>query len=163
MIIRDFKPEDAEECLHVRYEAIKTIFTGKISTEDVDSHLSAYKPPDLIRKSEEGKSFVADDEGVVAGFCTILKTAPAVADLPFIYIKLDCLKQGIGSGLLDHMEEWISNNWLEVTRIEIETVVPGYNRSFYERLGYQAAGPCEITVGDRNVPALKLIKEIARS
>ena len=51
MLIRDFKPEDAEECLYVRHDAIKSIFTGKISDEDVDSHLRAYKPEDLVKKS----------------------------------------------------------------------------------------------------------------
>ena len=161
MIIRDFKPEDAEKCLKLRYDAIEAIFTGKINTEDVDAHLNAYTSEDIVRKSEQGKSFVADDEGDLVGFCTIFKTGPAVVDLPFIYIRLDCLKQGIGSELMNHMEQWVGDNWPEITRIEIETVIPGYNQSFYERLGYKAVGPCEITVGKKDIPALKLVKEVA--
>ena len=160
MIIRDFNPIDAEACLQMRYDAIDIIFRGKISPEGVDAHLREYKPSDLVRISEEGKSFVADDDGSLVGFCTIYKKTPYAVDLPFVYIKLDRLKEGVGTALMNHMEKWIPGNWPEVVCVEVKTVIPEYNGRFYKQLGYKEAGPCEIVFKDGTVPAVKYVKNI---
>jgi GNAT superfamily N-acetyltransferase len=161
MMIRDFKPPDADACLEIRADAFVRTFEDELGPDVVKSGLDAYDRSKLVHLSEAGKSFVADD-GAVIGFCTIVRKEPTVAELLLVYVRLNRHKEGIGRMLVTHAEHWISANWPEVVQFEAKTVVPKYNRYFYDRIGFLSVGKAEVEFPDRRVPALSLRKQITR-
>jgi ribosomal protein S18 acetylase RimI-like enzyme len=161
MKIRNFRPSDAEACLRIRAEAFSHAFTDELDKDGIAAGLRAYEPADLIRISEQGKSFVADDDGP-AGFCTIRKKDAKTAELLFVYVKFDRLKQGLGAALVNHGEKWILANWPDIAWFDVETVVPRYNRGFYERLGFVQQENTQVSFPGKIVDALNLRKQITK-
>jgi len=45
------------------------------------------------------------------------------------YIDLEMPVKGIGSACIDYIEQWLSSNWKDVTKLIVNTVIPYYNRS----------------------------------
>jgi hypothetical protein len=74
MTIRDFSPLDAGPCLEIRRQAFINVFGDELGADGIRAGLSIYGPSDLIRMSEHGKSFVAEDD-VPIGFCTLQRGA----------------------------------------------------------------------------------------
>ena len=103
MMIRDFKPPDADACLQIRADAFVRTFEDELGPDVVKSGLNAYDRSKLVHLSEAGKSFVADD-GAVVGFCTIARKEPTVAELLLVYVRLNRHKEGVGRMLVGRPE-----------------------------------------------------------
>lgn len=161
MTIRDFSPSDVDLCLEIRRQAFTDVFRDELGADGVRAGLSAYGPSGLIRLSEGGKSFVADDDGPI-GFCTIQRKDSITADLLLVYVKLNRLKQGFGTALVEHAEEWMSSHWTDVAWFDVETVIPKYNRGFYERLGFRSVGKTQVEFPGKVVQALHLRRQISK-
>lgn len=161
MTIRDFSPSDAGPCLEIRRQAFTNVFGGELGADGIRAGLSAYGPSDLIRMSEHGKSFVADDDGPI-GFCTVHRKDSITVELLLVYIKLDRLKQGLGTALVEHAEQWVSSHWTDVVWFDVKTVVPKYNRGFYERLGFRSVGRTQVQFPGKVVQALHLRRQITK-
>ncbi len=161
MAIRAFSPSDAGPCLEIRRQAFANVFGDELGADDIRAGLSAYGPSDLIRMSEHGKSFVAQDDGPI-GFCTVQRKDSITVDLVLVYVKLDRLKQGLGAALVEHAEHWVSSHWADVVWFDVETVIPKYNRGFYEHLGFRSMGKTRVQFPGKAVQALHLRRRITK-
>ncbi len=158
--IRPFKDCDAETVFKLRAEAFVTQFMEELGPERCAAGINAYMPSDYLRMAEEMKFFIAEDRGTPVGFYTIKLDDETTAELLFIYIATKNLRQGIGSLLIRHSEEWIRMNWPEVTTYVVDTGIPKYNGDFYRRMGFVETGKSACPFPDLPIPALRLSKRL---
>jgi len=158
--IRPFRPEDAEACFRIRAEAYIREFYQELGPEGVSAGINAYMPGDYVSMSKTMPTFVADLDGIVAGFCMICFLDSATAELLLIYVHLTLLGQGIGTRLTRHAEAWLVEHRPQVTKMVVDTVIPRYNQAFYERLGYAPLGDHPFEFPGRAVRAVRLSKRL---
>ncbi len=158
--IRPFESGDARACHAMRCEAFRAVFSGDLSPEAVEAGARAYDPEEFGELLGRLDSFVAVDGGEPVGFCTVRVLDGATAEILYLYIKPDRVKQGIGTKLARHAESWIAGRYPDVSRLVLDTAVPSYNQAFWERSGFSVVGPsvCRYPAGD--VPAVRLAKSL---
>jgi GNAT superfamily N-acetyltransferase len=103
---------------------------------------------------------VEDDEGAV-GFYTLVRSSRTEAELPLIYLRLDRLRRGIGRWCFGRIEKWIPAHWPEVESLFLDTIIPGYNGPFYEKMGFVREGDASCDFRGRTVPAVRFRKRLA--
>jgi GNAT superfamily N-acetyltransferase len=138
--IRPFEPGDADSCFRIRAEAFVRVFYDEIGAEEASAGLNAYMPADYVRMAEAMDWFVAQDTVEPVGFSAIRNLDEATAELLFLYVRLSHTGRGIGTRLLRFTEERLREAHPEVSTLVLDTIVPGYNRGFYERMGFSATG-----------------------
>ncbi len=158
--IRSFKDSDAETVFKLRAEAFVTQFFEELGPERCAAGVNAYMPNDYLRMAKEMKFFIAEDRGKPVGFYTIKLDDEKTAELLFIYIATKYLRQGIGSQLIHHSEEWIRKNWPTVRTYVVDTGIPKYNGDFYRRMGFVDSGASACPFPDLPIPALRLSKSL---
>lgn len=160
MNFRRFVPEDAEFCFKVRSEAFIQKFYGELSPEAVTAGVNAYMPLDYSLMAEQMPLFIVEDEGVPLGFFAIKQADNLTAELLLIYIDLNHLSQGIGRSCIQFIEKWLSTNWPEIRSLIVDTVIPEYNREFYQSLGFIPDGQTYCDFAGVKVKALRLCKKL---
>lgn len=158
--IRPFASGDAEACHGMRCEAFRTVFSGELSPEAVDAGVEAYDAAEFGELLGRLHSFVAVDGGEPIGFCTARVLDATTAEILYLYIKLDRLKQGIGTKLARHAESWIAQRYPGISTLVLDTAVPSYNRAFWERSGFSEVGPSVCKYPAAAVPAVRLAKKL---
>ena len=161
MNIRQFKPDDAESCFRLRSNAFIQKFHHELSPQDIAFAVNAYMPNDYIRMAEGMPFFVVEESDNVIGFFNLKREGSRTAELPLIYIDLDNLGKGIGSACIEYIERWLSSNWKEVTTLIVDTVIPKYNRKFYEKVGFEPLGDTYCEFLGYRIKALRLAKKLA--
>lgn len=160
MNIRKFKPDDAEACFRLRSDAFIQKFNDELSLQDIASAVNAYMPGHYIRMAQEMPFFIVEGDGRIYGFFNLKREDLNTAELPLIYVGLDALGKGIGSACIDYIEEWLSSNWKEVTNLIVDTVIPKYNRKFYEKMGFKPIGDAYCEFLGHKIKALRLAKKL---
>ena len=160
MRFRPFQPDDAVFCFRQRSNAFIQKFYGELTAEDVAAAVNAYMPDDYIQMARENPIFIVEKDGTPIGFFSLKRKDQSTAELPLIYIDLDCLGAGIGSACVDYMENWLKENWLEVNTFIVDTVIPKYNSGFYQKAGFEPGEPTYYEFLGRKLKALRLIKKI---
>jgi ribosomal protein S18 acetylase RimI-like enzyme len=140
LIIRDFTEADADACFRIRSAGFIRNFAGYVTPEQIAALVNSWMPSDFVRMSEKMQWLVCEDRDGVAGFCTIKFLDETTAEILFLYVKPDRHRMGIGSRLLDAAVEWLKRNRPETSRVVLDTVVPRYNRAFYEKHGFEVTG-----------------------
>ena len=158
--IRPFSPMNAEACLNMRGEAFTQVFSKELEPEAVSAGANAYTASDFTRMAETMPTFVAWKKEDPIGFCTIRLLDRSTTEILFLYVSLDHLKQGIGSHLLQHMEKWLAEQYPEVSDIVLDTAIPLYNQSFYEKFGYSVISRSVCTYPHAKIPAVRLSKKL---
>ena len=97
-------------------------------------------------------SLVAERAGRIVGFCTLLQTAPGVAEVDAVFIDPDAWRAGIGALLMGEAERHLAREGVQ----EFGVVSSQYAERFYRSLGYEPTG----TVATRFGPATRLVKRI---
>jgi hypothetical protein len=120
VLIRPFRPEDADFCFRVRTAAFIRQFYDELGAEAVAAAVNAYLPADYVAMARDMPCFVAEVAGDRAGFCLCHRPAESCG----------------------------------------ETVIPGRNRAFYEKLGYRATGTCPYAFPGKTVEAVHLEKDL---
>lgn len=162
MTIRPFADEDAEACFKMRNEAFIRLFGDELSIDDIYAGIIAYSPSDYLRMGAEMHAFVAVEADEPIGFCIMRILDQVSAELLLIYVRLDRLKQGIGSGLARHAEEWLLSHHPDISNLLLDTIIPLCNQGFYEKLGFSMTGETTCRFPGRNVRAVRLSKSLER-
>lgn len=163
MQFRRFHPDDAEFCFGLRNRVIRDLFQDRLQPEEVVAATSAYQPVDYIRMAGQGALFIVEQDGRQAGFFYLQRIDATVAELCLIYIEPRFHGQGIGRACIDHIDRWVSSHWEKVATLIVVTFVPGYNASFYQKVGFAPQAPTVCTLSGLAVEALRLCKPVGSS
>ena len=136
------------------------IFSQELSPEAVMVGAEAYDLEEFGRLIGGLSTCVAMDGEKPIGFCTVRGVDTTTAEILFLYVQLDHAKRGVGSGLVRHGESWIRKEYPDVSKLILDTVVPRYNRMFWERMGYSVVGERVLTYPTGEIPAVRLSKII---
>ena len=140
MKFREFRNEDAEFCFKTRSAAFIEKFYNEIGPRIVSLCVNAYMPNDYIEFSRNMKMFILEDSGKKLGFVTVKRIEKEVAEIPLIYLCLDSLGKGYGRSSIEYIEKWVKDNWKDVNRLFVDTIIPDYNSDFYKKMKYVEAG-----------------------
>ena len=160
MNIRKFKPDDAEACFRLRSNAFIQKFHAELSLQEIASAVNAYMPNDYTRMAVDMPFFIVEERGKIIGFFNLKQKDEKTAELPLIYIDLDTLGKGIGSACIVYIEQWLSSNWKDVTKLIVDTVIPKYNSRFYEKVGFKPIGEAYCEFMGHKIKALRLAKKL---
>jgi len=158
--IRYFEARDAEVCFKIRSAAFIQKFNQELGARATEAGVNAFMPDDYVRMAQTRPFFVAEDNGGVIGFFTIDRKDTRRAEIPLIYIDLNQLGNQIGQTLVEYIEQWVTDNWPEVTTLIVDTVIPEYNSGFYKKVGFIPTGDAICTFADTQVRALRLEKKL---
>ena len=161
MEIRPFRHEDALFCFKLRSRAFIEKFYGELQPEEVTAGINAYLPDDYMRVAEQMPFFIVEENGRRVGFFNLKRKDPTSADLPFLYIDLDRNGRGIGSACIDYIRTWLKSNWKGVSRLIVDTIIPGYNGGFYRKMGFIPSGDSFCEFPGRKVKAKRLMMPIS--
>ena len=140
MKFKAFRNEDAEFCFKTRSAAFIEKFYNELGPEIVKLCVSAYMPQDYINFSKEMKIFIVEETEGKVGFVTIKRIDKETAEIPLIYFKLDKLGLGYGKRSIEFIEDWVKENWKDVKKIFLDTIIPIYNGDFYRKMNYKETG-----------------------
>ena len=160
MKFRPFQPDDAEFCFRLRSNAVILKFYGELTAAEVAATVNAYLPDDYIRIAREWPFFIVEKEGAPVAFFNLKRKDHHTAELPMIYIDLDCLGGGIGFACIKYMEQWLKEHWLEVDTLIVDTVIPKYNSGFYKKAGFEPTELTHCELSGLKIKALRLTKKI---
>jgi L-amino acid N-acyltransferase YncA/ribosomal protein S18 acetylase RimI-like enzyme len=175
--LRPFRPADADVCFRIRADAYVHEFFAELGAEAVVAAIGAFLPSDYVHMAREGAICVAENASAesessegeqpgsaseVVGFCVARRVDEATGEVFLIYIRRDFHHQGIGRLLLRWAEAWLKEEAPRLERIIIDTVIPGYNQRFYERMGYEVLSRHPHEFPGRTVEAVRLVKRAAR-
>jgi GNAT superfamily N-acetyltransferase len=159
-VIQPFSASDAEACFAVRQEAYTRVFSHELAPEAVNIGANAYDLEEFGRRVADMHSFVARERKEPIGFCTVRLLNAAIAEILYLYVRLDRHKQGIGTALVSHVERWLAKQYTAVATLVLDTAVPLYNQRFWEGLGYSVTGDSQCKYPGGEVPAVRLGKRL---
>ena len=84
------------------------------------------------------------------------------AERLWIYMDLQHLGAGIGKACIEFIQTWLEENWNTVDRLIVDTVIPKYNRKFYQKMGFVPAGQTFCEFMGVKIPALRLCKTLGQ-
>ena len=160
MEVRPFQKSDAVFCFRLRSSAFIEEFYGELTPQEVSAAVNSYMPEDYIRMAQETPFFIVEQNGVAVGFFNLKRKDKSTAELPLIYLALDCLGKGLGSACIDYIEKWLSANWTEVETLIVDTVIPKYNSGFYKKVGFKPSVSTYCEFLGQKLRALRLVQKL---
>jgi putative acetyltransferase len=130
MLIRYYHPADVEQIVWLIYTTVHTVNRGDYTLEQVNAWMPAL--PNAITWSarySERIAFVADDDGVVAGFAELEPNG----HIDCFYCHHSYQRLGVGQQLYQRLEQ--EANSLGLTRLFVEASITA--QPFFERMGFQ--------------------------
>lgn len=135
---------------HAGLEAL--LSRASLATGDHIDALLAHPETMLIPVENLDHTIVAEAEGRLLGFCTLLPAAPQYREVDALFIEPDLWRTGLGKTLLSHAEQGARREGIAAL-----SVVSGrYAEPFYVALGFRPSGT-EMTLFG---PAARLIKTL---
>jgi len=158
MDIRRFAPGDGALCHRLRRDALLEMSGEYLSAEAAQIAADSYSADDFASRVSGMETFVLDSSGTVAGFSSFCIETTSLAELAYLYINAGFRGIGAGSFLARSSLERVLSSHPSLSVIYLRTVVPEYNRRFWEKMGYEFTGPavCSYAVG--SLPAVRLEK-----
>jgi len=160
MKFREFRNEDAAFCFKTRSAAFIEKFYNEIGSQIVSLCVNSYMPQDYIKFSKNMKIFILEDLGERVGFLAVKRIEKEVAEIPLIYFSLNKIGKGYGRRSMEYIENWIKENWKDVNRIFLDTIIPDYNGGFYLKMKYKEIEESVCTFSDQKVRAKRFEKKI---
>jgi len=158
--IRSFEPRDAEACFKIRSEAFILEFYNDLGPDAVAAAVNAYMLSDFVSMSQDMVFFVAEIDNEPVGFCVVRIMDAATAELFLIYVQRKHLNRGIGSRMLSFVESKLREDSPGLSSLVADTVIPDYNRGFYEKYGFIAEGERAYSFLDKEVCAVRFQKNL---
>lgn len=160
MITRKFTDNDADFCFKTRSSAFIEKFYDELGPQIVALCVNAYMPIDFIKKAEKMEAFIFEDEGEQVGYMILDRLNQNDADLPFIYFNLNKIGKGYGQQAFQKAEEWIKNNWPEVTTLYVETIIPENTTGFYHKMKLEKSEETFFTISGQKIKSIRFKKRI---
>jgi ribosomal protein S18 acetylase RimI-like enzyme len=162
VVIRPFQTQDADACFRIRSDAFVQVFYDLLGPEVTAAGVNAYMPHDFASMAQNLPTFVATLQDEPVGFLMLRIHDLRTAELFLLYIRLAHLRRSIGTQLVRHTESWLHVQYPKMLEIFVDTIVPGYNAGFYERLGYATVGEHLYRLSGKSVRAIRLRKRMKR-
>ena len=160
-VIREFRPSDADACFRIRSAGFIRKFYDYIGPDMVTALVNSYLPSDYVRMSQSMQWLVCEQDGEVVGFSAIDFPDDTTAEILFLYVRTDRHGRGIGSRLLDAARAWLRAHRPELRQLVLETVVPGYNKAFYEKHGFTVAGQQTCIRDGMKIPSVVMSRQLS--
>lgn len=158
--IHDYGVSDGVTCHRLRRDAFLEVFSEILPDKDVRAGADSYDVSEFADRIGTMETIVATMEGNIVGFCTIRIDSPECAEVLYLYIDPQHRGAGIGSSLIHHAEKRVSDSYPGLASLYLDTVVPEYNRGFWEAMGYRYIGPSTCDYPNAKIPADRLEKKI---
>ena len=139
--------DDATAIADVHVRAWQTAYRGLVADEVLDRLTveGRARKELLAAEGEAPGTTVAELDGAIAGFCTIVTPSrdddapPGTAEIPAIYVHPARQRRGVGAALLDGALDGLGQrDWERVTLWVIAANAPA--RAFYARFGFAPDG-----------------------
>jgi putative acetyltransferase len=128
MKIREYNFEDAEAHAKVHRKSVRNIASNDYNDDVIEAWAS--KEPEDSPLEEQKVRFVAEEDGEIIGFSDYNKTTNELSGL---YLKPEYARKGIGTKLLEKIEEDARKEGLE--ELWCKSTVTA--KEFYEKHGYK--------------------------
>jgi len=128
--VRKARLEDAEAICHVHCGSVRTLCTNDYTPEQIEAWVGRSEPENF-RKAlvERGETvFVAEIEGVIAGFSSLFKD-----EIYAVYIHPEYTRQGVGTRLLNAVEK--EAIFQQIKKLKLVSSITA--KPFYQANGYQ--------------------------
>ena len=158
--VRPFSAGDAEFCFKIRSEAFVRVFYDEVGPVVAAAGVNAHMPGDYEWMAETMHCFIAEVANEPVGFCTVRIVDETTAELLFLYVELERVNTGIGSHLERYAEDWLAANYAGIKELIVDTIIPRYNRAFYEKIGFVYVEDRTYSYPGIKVRAVRLAKQI---
>ena len=153
MKITAFGRNDMEELIHLMRETVYAVCKDDYSPEE----LELWVPKNIdkarfLKSLRHAKVLVAREEGAIVGFADM----DADGYLNRLYTRVEYQGRGIGSALLQRMEEEARKN--RCGKVFLTSSITA--RSFYEHHGYVCLGAKEAPRRGGSVPGFRMEKKL---
>lgn len=164
--IRQATPEDAEQVFKVRAETWLSTYPNKELGITTDMIRQKFKNPEAgiektrryLQDQTHTHTWVADDDGVIAGFI-VASIADGKQEILAAYILPEYQGNGIGSMLMQSALDWIGEG-------EIEVHVASYNDqaiTYYKKFGFETQGTKDGDLtelpGGKSIPEIRMLRQ----
>lgn len=130
MLIRDYRPDDAQAIVRLFYETVHAVNRADYTAAQIDAWAPAVPDPgDWHRRMASRRTLVAERGGEVIGFGEIEDDG----HIDFLFCRHDVVRQGVGTGLYLALEAVARG--LELRRVFTEASITA--RRFFERQGFR--------------------------
>lgn len=133
-LIRNFRPGDEPALWAVFFSAVRITASRDYSPEQVVAW--AHDEPDMTRWTERMRAmnpFVAERDGRAIGHAALSNDGY----IDHFYVAADCVRQGVGSALMQHIHEQAQGR--KLTRLYSEVSITA--RPFFEHWGFIIDAP----------------------
>lgn len=159
--IRSFLPSDSGYCYQLRKECFLNIFIDEIGETAALAGANAYQPADFILISQKKHCFIIEEEeGNPLGFFILSRVDQPTAEIFLIYLEGAHHGQGVGKHCMDYIDRWVTSQWPDTDTIIVDTVIPGYNGGFYQKMGYRKLTETDCQFPGKTVPAIRFQKRL---
>lgn len=132
MIIRSYRPEDAQKLAILFFDTIRTINTKDYSAEQVEAWAPELASWDMQRWQDSFKNkfvFLAEQNDDIMGFAELENDG----HIDRFYIHKDFIGKGVGKVLYQAIEEKALS--LSIKKLFVEASITA--RPFFERMGFE--------------------------
>lgn len=162
-VIRKFQSADADACFQIRVDAFLSKFYGHLGPNSITAAVNAYMPLDYVRMAETMPVFVAADDREPIGFTVLKWSGGKEAEIFFLYVRLDRIGNGVGSGLVRTAENWLREIHPEIERMTASTAVPLLNQEFYEKIGFHRSNESRKDSPDGPIRVVHFTKDLTQN
>ncbi len=131
MVVRNFKPKDAEAVSFVIRETIRVSNSSDYPLEQLTPLIEYFSPEKVLRLNEKRHCLVAEVDNQIVGTVAIEDSC-----LVTFFVLPKYQRTGIGTRLLRAIEKIAVENKIKL--IKLEASITG--TSFYEKFGYRRTG-----------------------
>lgn len=134
MLIRRFRPEDAEAASRMIAASLRETNGPDYPAEEIEELAAFYSPAGVLRRAEESHMYVACGDGTVIGCGAIsgYNGSETESYIMTLFVLPGCQGRGVGRRLLETLEA--DEIFQRAERVELSSSITA--RGFYKKLGY---------------------------
>jgi len=128
-------------------QALLESLQTRASLGNPGDHAALLRHPDAIdvpiEQIEAGQVFVAENDGVIVGFASVVPRPDGIAELDALFVEPDRWRRGIGRQLIEHALERARASAAEALHV----IGNPHAESFYRASGFETTGTCKTRFG----------------
>lgn len=134
MLIRKFRPEDAEETSRMIAASLRVTNGPDYPAEEIEELVEFYSPAGVLRRAGESHMYVAWEDGAVVGCGAVsgYNGSETESYIMTLFVLPGCQGRGVGRELLETLEA--DEFFLRAERVELSSSITAHG--FYKKMGY---------------------------